>query len=228
MKLHYFQHVDFETPAMIHHWADERDYSESITRFYEDDATLPNISDYDALIIMGGPMGVNDEVQYPWLAAEKEHIKDAIDAGKAVLGICLGAQLIADVLGAKVTPNTHKEIGYFPITLTPHAITEGLDKTTTVFHWHGDTFGIPDGANHLASSEACENQAFIYHDNVLALQFHMEMNTQSIQTLIKHAANDITDDSYVQSADEMLAQALMHDTYDALTTLLDNWINSQF
>src|SRR5690606_32591469 len=114
----------------------------------------------------------------PWMKEEKKLIEKAILKGKRVIGICLGAQLIADVLGARVFPNKEKEIGWFPIELTEEGqkspFFAGFNKTETVFHWHGDTFEIPKGAEHIASSKVCENQAFLFDHKVLGLQFHLE------------------------------------------------------
>ena len=180
MKLHYFQHEPFEGLGMIADWAAKQGHVLSCTPFFDPGARLPKLDEYDALVVMGGSMGVYDEDRFPWLAAEKAHIRAAIDAGKRVLGICLGAQLIAACLGAKVAPHTHKEIGWFPVAMTDagvvHPLLAGFNSAMTVFHWHGDRFEIPAGAQHLMSSAACDNQAFIYGEHVLALQFHLEMD----------------------------------------------------
>ena len=140
---------------------------------------------------------------YPWLTGEKNFIRAAIDTGKAVLGICLGAQLIADVLGSLVHPGDFKEIGWFPVTLTDEGRKAGisaiLPAKLPVFHWHGDTFSIPEGAIHLAESSACKNQAFIYDDRVLALQYHLESTSESIQSLVRNCNAEIVDGKYIQS-----------------------------
>jgi len=114
MRAHYLQHVPFEGLASIGRWLDAAGYEISATRLF-DPEKLPSLDNIDLLVIMGGPMSVNDEKAFPWLAAEKQFVRDAIDSGKAVLGICLGAQLIASALGARVYPNAVKEIGWFPI-----------------------------------------------------------------------------------------------------------------
>lgn len=212
---------------MISHWAAEHGYAESTTHLYEPHQ-LPDVSDYDALIIMGGTMGVHDDAAYPWLAAEKAHIKAAIDANKHVLGICLGAQLIADALGAHVAPHTHKEIGVFPILLRKHPITKGLASPMDVLHWHGDRFEIPEGATHLASSDACDNQAFIYGNNVLGLQFHSEMDSAAIDKIIDACGHELVADKNIQNAVTIRTQSKSLQGYGALSILLDNWTNSHF
>ena len=148
---------------------------------------------------MGGPMGVYDESVYPWLAEEKAFIKQIIAQNKPVLGICLGAQLIAEVLGAHVRKNDQREIGFFPLTGDGKI----FPAEFMAFHWHGDTFGIPDGAVHLASSAACKNQAFIYRDKVLALQFHLETTDESLLSLYEHCQNEITGGPFIQTLEKM-------------------------
>jgi GMP synthase-like glutamine amidotransferase len=166
---------------------------------------------FDALVVMGGPMGIYDEALYPWLADEKALIKDAINAGKIVLGICLGAQLIADVLGGKVTRNAYKEIGWLPLQIQPeaseHPIARILAKYPEVFHWHGDTFAIPPGAIHIARSEGCLNQAYVINDKVYGFQFHLETTPASAAALIEHCAEDIDGSRYTQGAQAMLGDA---------------------
>ncbi|MCP4699929.1 MAG: type 1 glutamine amidotransferase [Gammaproteobacteria bacterium] len=206
-NIHYFQHVPFEGPGSLEIWAKNNGHQTSATRFYENDP-LPSVNDIDWLTVMGGPMSIHDTADYPWLIEEKKFIKQAIDSGKTVLGICLGAQLIADALGASVYPNQEKEIGWFPVEKTPDlqtAVARILPDTLEVFHWHGETFELPRGAVHLAKSAVCENQAFIYKERVLGFQFHLETTPDSAKALIAHCANELTDAPYIQTAAEMLA-----------------------
>ena len=168
------------------------------------------ISDIDGLIVMGGPMGITDHDQHPWLAAEKAFIKQMIDQNKPVLGICLGAQLIADVLGSNVWKGKQKEIGFYECRASvPLALNDRDGRSTffpeqfVPFHWHGDTFGIPDGAVRLASSQATENQAFLYKDNVLALQFHLETTEESLLSLYENCSDEITDAPFIQPLEKM-------------------------
>lgn len=206
VKIHCFQHVPFEGPGCIWDWIFHRGHALSYTRFYENDP-VPSVCDYDWLIVMGGPMGVDDHDQYPWLMAEKSAIREAINNGKTVIGICLGAQLIASVLGARVTSGFRKEIGWFDVKLTPegqkHPLFLDFPASMKVFQWHDDAFDIPEGAVHLAVSEACNNQAFIWGSNVLGLQFHFEMTRDGLDKMLEDEEEEIDtsdndqDDVYV-------------------------------
>jgi GMP synthase (glutamine-hydrolysing) len=207
-RIHFFQHVPFEGSGIIGPWAEQRGFSLSTTRFF-DGQQPPDLEGVDWLVIMGGPMGVYDEVQYPWLIEEKATIKQALSDGKVILGICLGAQLIAECMGARVRPNCFKEIGWFPTFLESHAldlpIAEVLPPQWDALHWHGDTFDIPSGARLLATSAACHNQGFIYEDRVVALQFHLEMGRRHLEDLVRHAAHELVPDQFVQTAEQVLA-----------------------
>jgi GMP synthase (glutamine-hydrolysing) len=209
MRFHYLQHVPFEGLANIEGWIKERSHSISKTLLFNEEK-LPRIDDFDWLIITGGPMGVYEEDKYPWLSQEKRFIKEAIYHQKVVLGICLGAQLIAEALGSKVYKNKYKEIGWFPVSLTNQAressIFSRLPDNFTAFHWHGDTFDLPPGAIRVAESKGCLNQAFEYHKRVIGLQFHLEPSVKSIQQLIKNCSSDIVEGRYVQTPEKMLLQ----------------------
>lgn len=207
LRIHYFQHVSHEGLGSIEEWASSSGHSLTSTRFFES-AGLPEISDLDWLIVMGGPMGVNDEEQFPWLADEKKFIRQAIDKGKTVLGICLGSQLVSAALGAKVYKNAEKEIGWFDIELTPFAQSDNLffemESRLKVFHWHGDTFDLPENAIRLASSAGCKNQAYIYKDKVLALQFHLEPTWDLLLEMIEGGREELSTGKYVQTEKELL------------------------
>lgn len=203
MKLHWLQHVPFEDLGYIEDWADEQGFEISCTRLY-DNEELPEIDTFDWLIVMGGPMGIFDYNDHPWLTDEKEFIELAIDEEKTVVGICLGAQLMADVLGAKVYPGPLKEIGWYPIKRSAEA-PPLIPEELTVFHWHGDTFEIPDNAVSLATSEPGINQGFVFKDRVVALQFHMETTPLSMDSIIEHCGHELMDAPYIQTAEEMRA-----------------------
>jgi len=206
-RIHYFQHVHFEGLGCIEQWISKNGHQLSCTRFHLDEA-LPEIDELDWLIVMGGPMGVNDNAQFPWLAYEKAFIKKAINAGKTVIGICLGSQLLSSALGAKVHPNDFKEIGWFDVSLSPAGTESWLFKdfgqTFKALHWHGDTFEIPDGARHLISSEACKNQCFSYGEKVLALQFHFEATRDTLSEMIENGRHDLVPAKYVQDEADLL------------------------
>lgn len=203
MRIQCLKHVPFEGSAGMADWARSRRYEMSITEVYQDER-LPGQEAFDWLVVMGGPMGIYDESDHPWLADEKAFIRDSIAAGKTVVGVCLGAQLIADVLGAPVYRNPQKEIGWFPIELTPagrHSpVTGFLPPTLDAFHWHGDTFDLPPGAVRLASSSACLNQAFLYDGRVIGLQFHLESTPSSVADILANCADELVSSDFIQSA----------------------------
>ena len=165
---------------------------------------------FDWLIVMGGPMNIYQEKEYPWLVKEKQFIDEAIKAGKIILGICLGAQLIADVLGGKVSKNDYKEIGWFPVTKTVEGEKSRFFKVLPdrfmAFHWHGDTFDLPPGALRLAESQCCKNQAFEYNGKVFGFQFHLESSEASIKRLIDNCREELTEGVYIQTENEILAE----------------------
>jgi len=208
MRIHYLQHATFENLAAIEPWARTRGHRLSATRFHENES-LPRMDVFDWLIVLGGPMNVYEEDKYSWLADEKRFIEKAVRQEKRVLGICLGAQLIATVLGAQVRRNPEREIGWFPVerveTRRETNLFEFLPRTFLAFHWHGDTFDLPTGAVHVARSEGCDHQAFVYTDRVAALQFHLETTCESVEKLISHCVGDMTEGKFVQKPSDMLA-----------------------
>lgn len=225
LRIHYFQHVPFEGLGNIEEWASLNGHQLSSTKFYLD-PSLPAPDSFDWLIIMGGPMSISDEQEYGWLIAEKQFIKQVIAAGKTVIGICLGSQLLADTLGAKVYPNDQKEIGWFPIKFTPEASSQplfsNLENPAIVFHWHGDTFDLPPHAIHLAHSEASKNQAFLHQKKVLGLQFHLEMSQATLKTMIENGRSELSEGKYVQSEAMILSQKeFMVSNKKLLFTILD-------
>ena len=229
MRIHYLQHVPFETPEYISDWAKERGYMLTGSLTY-DNHRFPELSEFDMLVIMGGPMGVYDEEKYPWLAREKQFIKKSIQQRKLVLGICLGAQFIAEAIGGRVYKNEHKEIGWFPIQLTnwsKHSeLFKVLPKDFTAFHWHGDTFELPPAAMRIAFSKGCANQAFEYDDHVVGLQFHLESSNASIRRLVDHCPDDLEPGIYVQKPNEMLDQdEYLAQSNAILFTLLDAMVS---
>ncbi len=206
LRAHYFQHVPYEGLGSIEAWLREAGYEIGCTRLYAS-AVLPALEAVDLLIVMGGPMSVNDEAGYPWLVEEKRFIRRAIEAGLPVLGICLGAQLIASALGQRVYPNREKEIGWFPIERVAGADKSGfaLPPSLEVFHWHGETFDLPPGAIHLARSEGCEHQAFLLPPRVVGLQCHLETTPDSARLILEHGRNELVASRFVQQESEMLA-----------------------
>ncbi len=202
MKAHCLQHVPFEGMAAIELWLIKQKFEISYTKFYEN-AKLPSLHDIDWVVIMGGPMNVNDERQFTWLNSEKIFIRQCVEKGKVVIGICLGAQLIANVLGAKVYRNSQKEIGWFTISKAP-LLKNGnlfaeLPNHTVAFHWHGETFDLPSGADLIASSEACKNQIFTIGSKVIGFQCHLEVTTKSVATMLENCKSELKHSPYIQN-----------------------------
>ncbi|PKM59456.1 MAG: amidotransferase [Firmicutes bacterium HGW-Firmicutes-4] len=209
MRIHYLQHVSFENPGSILEWAKANNGMVTSTQLYNDEA-LPDVKEFDWLVVMGGPMNIYEEEQYPWLKAEKALIKAAIEANKVVLGMCLGSQLIADIIGGKVVQNKQKEIGWLPITFSEQAKASPLfaffPDNPVVFHWHGDTFvELPEAATVIAASAACKNQAFVYQQRVFGFQFHLENTLPIIEDLIANCGDEMIPGDYVQLPEEVLA-----------------------
>lgn len=224
-RLHYLQHVEAEDLAYIETWAKERGFAVTATRLHLGE-TLPSIDTFDWLVVMGGPMNIYEEDQHPWLAPEKQFIRKAIDARKTIVGVCLGAQLIADVLGAKVTKNEHIEIGWFSARLTNAAeklpMFNDIPESFTAFHWHGDRFDIPEGATHILESDACREQGFLYDNHVLALQCHLEETCKSIEHLLANFQHEMVPGEYVQSVAEVRGGVkAIRPMQQVLTHLLD-------
>lgn len=231
MRVHHLQHVPFEGLSSIEPVLKEKGHHLTATHLYKNQS-LPPISDIDWLIVMGGPMGIYDEAIYPWLTAEKRFIKEAIDSGKIVLGICLGAQLIADALGAKIYQNEYREIGWFNINRSLETegtiLSSAIPDEVEVFHWHGDTFDMPTGAKALASSEACKNQGFILHDRVVGFQFHLESTLQSAGALIENCGDDLDGSRYVQTESEMLSDKLKFNNINAVMCAVLEVLEAQY
>lgn len=229
MRIHYLQHVPFEDLGSMAPQLSSRGHELSVTHLYRGEP-LPAVDGFDALIVMGGPMGVKDESRYPWLAAEKVFLHQLMtETHTPVLGVCLGAQLIADVLGAPVARNPHREIGWFPLALDPRFVASPwggcLKNGELVFHWHGDTFALPDGALPIASSAACEHQGFIIDDRIVGLQFHLETTPQSADALLRECADELDGSAYVQSAEAIVAEPERFECInEAMGRLLDSWL----
>ena len=219
MRVQVLQHVPFEGPGTIAPLLKSSgDHQIDIVHLYRGEA--PARDRCDLLVIMGGPMSVHDEAEFPWLAEEKKWIARAVESGTSVLGICLGAQLIASVLGARVEPMGYREIGWFPVTADP-AWQGGWSReifpdSFEPLHWHGDTFDLPAGAQRIGSSVACANQGFVLGSRIVALQFHLEFNASSIRRLARAASYELDGSDFVQTEAQMLADQNRFDTANAL------------
>lgn len=201
--VHLLQHAPHEAPGHIAVWLQEQGWPYRVCRLYRGEE-LPTLAAQDWLIVLGGPMSPDDERSCPWLRPEKQLIEAALKQHR-VLGICLGAQLIASVLGAQGFPAPTPEKGWWPVDLTDSGyaspVFQGLPGSFPAFHWHQQTFDLPTGALHLARTPDCEMQAFSYGTRVLGLQFHLEATAPWLETLL--AAETPLPSYRVQPADEM-------------------------
>ena len=230
MKIHCFQHVAFETPGSIIEWAHHHQHDICYTRFYERLPVFPLINDVDILLVLGGSMNVDEDAKYPWLREEKDFIRQAISAGKKVMGICLGSQLIARALGSEVYPQAEKEIGFFPVQFTEegiqHPFFNHFKNPSMVFHWHGDTFHLPAGAALIASSQSCKNQLYLFGNNVLGLQFHLEMNEEVMNEMLLHDIVELNEKGKYIQTKELIKNGYQYLTQNKndLFRLLDKFI----
>lgn len=191
LRVQVLQHVPFEGLGCISDWL-EAHYAEiEFVRFHAGDHLVAETR-YDLVIVLGGPMSANDEDSYPWLREEKIYLKALCHEGRAVLGICLGAQLIANALGATVYPAVEREIGWLPVYAAKRAASNfSLPARLEVFQWHGETFNLPAGSKCLARSLVCENQAFQFGRRVIGMQFHLEATRASVEEMLNHCGCEL-------------------------------------
>jgi GMP synthase-like glutamine amidotransferase len=236
MKIHCLEHLKNETLGSIGTWITQKQHSLTKTLLYNEDFSeephFPNPEDFDLLLIMGGSMSVWEEAEYPWLKPEKKFVKEVIKSGKPILGSCFGGQIIAEVLGAKVTKNKYKEIGWHEVKLViPSRIEkkESLELPTCFFSefkafmWHGDTFEIPAGAIKLFESEACANQGYLYNGNILGLQFHPEADKQWVKNQIEESSHELISDKYIQAADAICRQKTSFEEAKKVSFTIMDW-----
>jgi len=195
MRVHVIQHVPFELPGLIAEWAAQRGHTLTTTRAWAD--AFPTQAGEGLLVVLGGPMGAADDDVLPWLRPEKHFIAETIAAGGPVLGVCLGAQMLALVLGGSVRRNRETEIGWYPVMLTPEGeespIFAEWPAEAVVGHWHGDTFELPEGMQPVLSSAHCRNQAFVFADHVVGLQFHLEWTRALLGGMVEACADELAE-----------------------------------
>jgi len=206
MLIHVFEHATYEGIGTLAEWASMNGHSLAYTR-WEHGETAPASGSWDLLVVMGGPMNIYEEAEFPWLKVEKAILDEVLLDDRPVLGICLGAQLLADRLGGPVGRNAWSEIGWHPIELTrvgqADPVFSVLPERMEAFHWHGDTFAIPPGALHAAFSSACSAQAF-RKGRCVGLQFHLELSREALSGLID--ATEHFEGLYVQQPATFLAR----------------------
>lgn len=225
MRIQCFQHVPFEGPAALADWAKERGHTLTIVPWFDG---AYSDGELDSLFVMGGPMNIYQYRIHPWLPKEKRAVEAALNAGKKVLGVCLGAQILADVLGGRVTQNPVCEIGWLPVEFSAEArsLFPFLPAELNVLHWHGDTFRLPAGASRLAFSPGCPQQAFIYQQQALALQFHLEMTPAALDLLIENCRGELKPAPYIQDETTLRSGTVIHAA--AARRILYQWLDEFF
>jgi GMP synthase (glutamine-hydrolysing) len=225
MHVHSLEHAACEGAGKIADWAQQRGYRFSAARFDLRETPAP-LDDVDLVVIMGGPMNIYQHRDYPWLVEEKRYLAQAVARDKGMLGVCLGAQLIADVLGGKVVQNPLKEIGWFPVRFIDRAEPfDGFPEMATVFHWHGDTFELPLQARRVAESDGCANQAFVFGERIAGLQFHIEVTQEAAVGFCEGAEAELRPARFVQTRQQIeSASPDLSPTEKGLFRLLDQLV----
>ena len=218
MEIAILQHVDFEGPAEIENWCRQTGNEYKVYRLFLGEA-LPQAERTDFLVILGGPRSVLDEL--PWLEEERQLIRVLISQGKPVFGVCLGGQQIAKTLGADIFQGEYREAGWLPIRTMKSETLGELPEELVVFHWHGEQFGLPEGAERLFTSEVCPNQGFIYKENVIGLQFHFESTKESIESILQNDAAFLDGTAYTQTSAEIRNYPIPASNRKLLYRLLD-------
>lgn len=200
------QHAFFDGPARISDWLALRGMPATLYRPYTG-STLPHVDTFDLLILLSGPMQVDDDQRYVWLAEEKQLIREALDEGKRILGIGLGGQLLAQALGAEVKPMEEAEIGWWPLEKLPDSqrspLGRMLPQRLMGMHWHTHRFALPEDAVALYRSAACDAQGFIWQERAVALQCGMNSTPSSIESWLNHATHDLERRGKVQDAQQI-------------------------
>lgn len=232
MKIYCLQHDPHVTAGTIPDWANSRNVNFKTFELYNENLFHPEPDEDAALIILGGPMNIYETEKYPFLNDSRKIIKDFIDSGKKVLGICLGAQLISDLMGAKVVRNDHKEIGWWEVQVRNTGILADYPPLPFLFHWHEDVFELPEAALLWASTGISSHQAYTLGENLLAIQFHPEVDEALIETFLNNDSKSkkpsCGEGPYSQSADEIktLTKEFLSDNKAYFFALLDNFFGT--
>ena len=224
MKIHCIQHVRFEVPGTINEWIEEKNHLLSTTHAYESE-NFPETGSFDLLLVMGGPMNIYEYDKYPWLKEEKISGKSRFGR-KAVLGICLGAQAACRCPQGKVFKNDYKEIGWFPVSVVKDgkselSILEGMPEKFTAFHWHGDTFGLPEGQSGSLKAKPVKIRVH-YGDRVIGLQFHLEMSEQSIRNVIENCRDEFVEGNTSREKTKCWTEKVLTESKKLMFRLMDN------
>ncbi len=222
-RIHVLQHVHFEGPGHLETWARLRGVSLTLSKLYQDDP-LPMDESIDGVVVLGGPMGLRDLSRLDWMNRELRFIEKTLHSGKPVLGICLGAQMLAHVLGARVYRGSHPEIGWHAVQPVETHSDLLPRENFPAFHWHGDTFDLPTGSRQLAKTDATLNQAFLWEKTALALQFHLEITQEGIEALLRECEGELIPGPYIQRAEGIRAKMdNLPDCHLHFQTLLDEF-----
>ncbi|MDY0361229.1 MAG: type 1 glutamine amidotransferase [Desulforegulaceae bacterium] len=221
-KILVVKHVPFEGPGFISSWAASKSIGVDIISSWKDE--LPDVSDDQGVVIMGGPMSVNDDIVF--IKKEMLWVKKLLEKNHKVLGICLGAQIIANALGASVFKGKEPEIGWFPVFLDKSIENEGLknifNESELVFHWHGEAFDLPMGANRIFFNDASDCQGF-YKGNAAGFQFHMETQIETAKALIENCPEDIEKRGvFIQAKEEILKD---NKNFDSINSLMNSFLD---
>jgi GMP synthase-like glutamine amidotransferase len=233
MKIYCLQHDANVTPASLVEWAESRNLNLISIALYADTYFHPVPEEDAALIILGGPMNIYETEKYPFLNDSRKIIKDFIIAGNKVFGICLGAQLISDIMGAKVSQNDHKEIGWWEVQVRNTGLFDNFPPLPFLFHWHEDVFDLPEGAILWASTGISSHQAYTLGENILAVQFHPEVNDVLIETFLnndsknKHPNCGIGPHSQSQEEIKTLSKQYLEENKTYFFSLLDNFFETK-
>ena len=216
MRILRLQHDPLDGPGALLEWAESRGHSVACCLICQGEP-LPPLKGFDILVSLGGPMGAYQEEKHPWLADEKEYLRKAFAAGKKILGLCLGCQLLADALGGKAFRHTCKDFGWQPIDPLPSgAAWFGTTEVFKAFQWHGDTYSLPPGALQLARNQAAEQQAFFLEapggGKVLGLQFHLEWTERMAREALAEPGVAPPPSPSVQTPEEILSDLSLFDS----------------